>query len=1012
TENGSCSIYDIVYTFRNNASAPFPNIQSHESVKALNMMKTLKEELSSDDEFLQGDAGVVGRLFNGSALFVKFWLFLKPTIDWIQYKVTPLPGSKIGVTGSIASGYNLGIIKGLEEDKRDAAIKVLEFISSEYFQKKMVINNLSSSSMLSLYQDEDVCREMDCNLYNNIQIIGRPNKIMYDYDEYSEKYRNYIYEYLYKDKSAIEVLKKVDDITKIYYISTDIKVSIIGYIEIILVTAIILIMLYSLIFLFFENYRPFFKYLTIDFWCSVMIGCSLILSICYTKIGMVTQIKCHLDFILMNYGLTFTYIPILYKLIVKFPDDLTISDFVKRKKYYFFICFIIIDTIFCGLSLTSSFNITTKIVEEGENFQICDKGEMFGTIIIVISYVFKAFIALSVLNKKNIKLTFINTVNRGFVDDNTSTNNKTNNLDETTQNNNITDSNYKHEYSFSDEATSISPKSTIFSKILSYHYTTDINEVSGNDIIESRFVYKTNVSNLYSNFGNAKIVLNAIGFARDDDGQIYTPIVNEFNKYAEKENLDIRIKLNLLTRYNTTYSVTDYGNYIDAVLKKKDSVNKYDLYFYDNVYLPNYGKYLMDLKNELSQEHINMYNQQIISESCIYDNKLVGLPVTLGFTVLYSNEKILNEYNKKIPKTWDELLETSKYILQKEIEKNNTDFLTYNGLFDYSEHGSCSIYEFIYSFRKSVNDPFPNLTSKEAEDALIMMKRIKEEASSDDYGSAVQLFEGKALFIKFWAFLAPTIYSIPYKMTPLPGVKEGISGASMTGYNLGILDGLKEEKRKAAIIAFKYMTSKEIQRKFKLENLISSGIPSLYDDEEICKIADCQLYKSLQPIGRPNNLTDNYDNYSEKYRNYIYEFLYGNKTAKEVLQEVEDITKIYYISYKEKDGVWIGCAYAKFGQLSSIKCHIEFLLFTIGFTFNFTPVFYKLINLFLNALLFIHPFEVKIRIIDPGKNFKVCSLGVLFIHSANKEDKDRNYTFNSKLQSSIEYVSQKETTFI
>ena len=41
----------------------------------------------------------------------------------------------------------------------------------------------------------------------------------------------------------------------------------------------------------------------------------------------------------------------------------------------------------------------------------------------------------------------------------------------------------------------------------------------------------------------------------------------------------------------------------------------------------------------------------------------------------------------------------------------------------------CSIYEFIYSFRNSLNAPFPNAKSKEAEHALTMMKKIKNEIS-------------------------------------------------------------------------------------------------------------------------------------------------------------------------------------------------------------------------------------------------------------------------------------------
>jgi len=48
---------------------------------------------------------------------------------------------------------------------------------------------------------------------------------------------------------------------------------------------------------------------------------------------------------------------------------------------------------------------------------------------------------------------------------------------------------------------------------------------------------------------------------------------------------------------------------------------------------------------------------------------------------MYSNESYLKKYNKRIPKTWNELIETSIYILEKEKEKNNTNLVAYNGLF-------------------------------------------------------------------------------------------------------------------------------------------------------------------------------------------------------------------------------------------------------------------------------------------------------------------------------------------
>jgi len=54
----------------------------------------------------------------------------------------------------------------------------------------------------------------------------------------------------------------------------------------------------------------------------------------------------------------------------------------------------------------------------------------------------------------------------------------------------------------------------------------------------------------------------------------------------------------------------------------------------------------------------------------------------MDYTFLYSNVSLLNKYNKSIPKTWDELYETGKYILEKEKEQyNNTEIIGYSSLF-------------------------------------------------------------------------------------------------------------------------------------------------------------------------------------------------------------------------------------------------------------------------------------------------------------------------------------------
>ncbi|OUM57164.1 hypothetical protein PIROE2DRAFT_17924 [Piromyces sp. E2] len=52
---------------------------------------------------------------------------------------------------------------------------------------------------------------------------------------------------------------------------------------------------------------------------------------------------------------------------------------------------------------------------------------------------------------------------------------------------------------------------------------------------------------------------------------------NSFNKYAQENNLNTTIKLNIFSDNNSTYALTNMGNMVEILLQRKPS--KYDLFF-------------------------------------------------------------------------------------------------------------------------------------------------------------------------------------------------------------------------------------------------------------------------------------------------------------------------------------------------------------------------------------------------------------------------------------------------
>ncbi|ORX50295.1 periplasmic binding protein-like II, partial [Piromyces finnis] len=227
-----------------------------------------------------------------------------------------------------------------------------------------------------------------------------------------------------------------------------------------------------------------------------------------------------------------------------------------------------------------------------------------------------------------------------------------------------------------------------------------------------------------------------------------------------------------------------------------------------------------------------MYNQEIISQSCMVDNRLVGLPLYCDFGIMYSNIDLLHKYNKEIPQTWEELYETG-YEVMKGESNNDSDLIIFNGLGADDEIGTCFIYELLYSFRDSKNSTLPDFSSKESLDAFNMISKLKtllNDYTSSDITIVNSLYSGNSLFLRYWYMPDIPFYTI----SRLPGKNKDVSGSIIGGYNIGISKYSPKDHQDSSIIVLKYFTSKDIQRKLSKDKKLISAIFSLYDEEEVC----------------------------------------------------------------------------------------------------------------------------------------------------------------------------------
>jgi len=483
----------------------------------------------------------------------------------------------------------------------------------------------------------------------------------------------------------------------------------------------------------------------------------------------------------------------------------------------------------------------------------------------------------------------------------------------------------------------------------------------------------------------------------DEGDTYYYKFTDGFNNYSIKKGLDIKVELKVLSPKTNTKIVEDYNRVIETHLQRKSK--DYDIYFYYSSYSKIYGKHFENLNNYIPEQSLKGYDKRLIKETCSSkDDIFVGFPIIIYVSALFSNKELLKKYGKSPPKTWDELMETSKIIVESEKKYYNNDVVRYNGSFnDYG--GSMPLYEFIHSFREFNNSTHPDIRSKTTMDALEKLKQMKNEIGEDIFrgsedDTVISLLTGqKYLFLRY--FYIP--HSDAFVGSFIPGKKEGVSGSIVIPNNLAINKYISEDRKQAAGEFLRFLALKESQKEYIIGSSWFSADMELYNDTEVCNKIECDIIKNSLPLSfmdNDENIFGN-DEYHKKYRSYMYDYLYDDKPLKDVLKKIEDITKIYTFSLKTDDSytgliiffmllllftstiislvfifiktlenrfrflsknLWVltmlgslilmSSIATLYGEVSNAKCHLRITLINVGFILSICPSLLKLISNF------------------------------------------------------------------
>jgi len=243
--------------------------------------------------------------------------------------------------------------------------------------------------------------QTDCDYINDIRPFFA---IKYDKDEfgsdyYIEKYQKYMFEFLYGDKTVSEVLKKIDNLTKNYYLTISTNDSFLGLIIFILSIVIIIIMVLSLSLLYFKKTKPYYKFLSNFDWIIHVLGNIIIMCSVFTLFGNPTNTSCQLRPILISIGLIINLTPILSKMIINIPENNKLSEWTKSHKPIFDVSVVSIGILLNGILLLSTYDIEKVMIPEGGSILVCSMNKILGTIsfYIISGYEILIFIFLLIL---------------------------------------------------------------------------------------------------------------------------------------------------------------------------------------------------------------------------------------------------------------------------------------------------------------------------------------------------------------------------------------------------------------------------------------------------------------------------------------------------------------------------------------------------------------------------------------------------------------------------------------
>jgi trehalose/maltose transport system substrate-binding protein len=324
-----------------------------------------------------------------------------------------------------------------------------------------------------------------------------------------------------------------------------------------------------------------------------------------------------------------------------------------------------------------------------------------------------------------------------------------------------------------------------------------------------------------------------------------------------------------------------------------------DVYMTDVIWAPQLADHFVDLTDAAKKID---YIPQIL-ESQTVDGKVVALPSYTDAPALYYRKDLLDKYDKPVPKTWAEMTDTAKFIMDKEREAGSKDLWGFVFQGNAYEGLTCDALEWIKSFGGGqIVDPNGDITVDNPK-AVAALEQAKSWIGTISPPGVLGYGEeesrgvwqlGNSVFMRNW----PYAYSLgnaddspikgKFDVTTLPHGPDGQPAATLGGWNVAV--SKYSPNQAEAIKLAEFIGSPEFQKDAAMQLSHLPTVASVYDDPDVVKAQPIvHNWKDvvLNAVPRPSAPTKgHYNEVSSDFWTAVHNTLAGQGSAQDNLDQL------------------------------------------------------------------------------------------------------------------------------